>query len=49
MGCYRISDKAKILRKMYFDKFEKKSRGWYYKDDETLEEYEKYLEKEINK
>ena len=49
MGCFKISEKASKLRKEYKDKYGKIPRGWYYEDNETMQEYEKYLQNEIDK
>lgn len=44
----KLSDKAKKLANEYEQKYNKLAKGWEY-DKETMEEYEKYLENELNK
>ena len=48
MGVWRLSEKACELRKQYIQKYNKKPRGWSW-EEETMQEYEKYLEKQLNK
>lgn len=48
MGNWKLSDKAYELRKKYEEKYQKSARGWSW-EEETMEEYEKYLENIINK
>lgn len=49
MGCFKISEKAMKLRQEYKNKYRELPRGWYYEDNETMQEYEEYLQKEIDK
>ena len=49
MGCFKISEKASKLRQEYKKIFGEMPRGWYYEDNETMQDYEEYLQKEINK
>lgn len=44
MGGWRLSDRATELRKQYEDKYKEKARGWAW-EEETMEEYEEYLDK----
>ena len=44
----KLSDKAIALREEYFNKNNKDPRGWYY-EEETMKEYEKFLEEELKK
>ena len=39
----RLSEKAYELREKFVQKFKETPRGWYH-GEETMEEYEKYLE-----
>jgi len=43
-----LSEKAYNLREQYKKIYNKQPKGWEY-DKETMEEYEKYLENELNK
>lgn len=43
-----LSDKAYELREKYKDKFNKYPRGWNH-GEETMKEYEKYLQKQLEK
>lgn len=46
MGNWKLSDKAYQLRKKYEKKKHENPRGWSW-EEETMEEYEKYLENAI--